>query len=109
MLREFFLRQPVACEQLLIGEGNFDGVEVFALDVLDERHLHHGIVTDLANIGWDAEKSGALSCAITAFAGNDHIGAIFLLSKGDGLNDADASNGICQFFERLFVELATRL
>ena len=38
-LSELRLRQTMLLDELLVGQGYFDGVEVFALDVLDESKL----------------------------------------------------------------------
>ena len=44
-----FLRELKLADELRVAERFFDGVEVFALEVFDERHLEHGAVVGLAD------------------------------------------------------------
>ena len=40
-LRHFFLGVPAFVDQPLVGDGDLDRVEVFPLEVFDERQLEH--------------------------------------------------------------------
>ena len=50
-LRHLLLCHACLFEQVLIGQGYFDGVEVLALDVLHESHLHDVLVIDGTDVG----------------------------------------------------------
>ena len=60
LLRESVLRQVVLLDEVLVGQGYFDGVEVLALNVLDEGHLHHVFVVGRAHVGGYGGESGHL-------------------------------------------------
>ena len=85
--------------EALVGESYFYGVEVFALDVLHEGHLHHILVVGRAHIGRYGGKACHLRGSPTAFAGNNLIRAVFHETKRDGLYDADLADAIGQLLQ----------
>ena len=109
LLRERILRQVVVLDQVLVGQCDFDGIEVFALNVFHQRHLHHVLIVGRAHISRYGVQTGHLRCAPTSFAGDDLIGAIVHFSERDGLDHADLSDAFGQFLECLLVKFSTRL
>ena len=91
---EAFLRQSVLFQQMLVSEGYFYGVQVFALYVFDERHFHDVLVICSADIGRDACQSGKLRSTETTLAGDNLVFVVAKLAQGDGLYDADFGDGI---------------
>ena len=96
-------------DQVLVGECNLDGIEVFALNVFDQRHLHHVLVVGRAHISRNREQARHLRGAPTSFTGDDLIGAIVHFAERDGLDHPDLSDALGQFFERLRVKLSAGL
>ena len=96
-------------DEPLHAEGDFDGVEVLPLDVLDEGHGVEIFVVDLADVGGQGPEVGTLGRAPAAFAADDDIFAVVGLLDRDGLDDAQLADRIGQFVERLLVELRARL
>ena len=45
-LRNLGLRHARCLGQVLIGQGNLNGIQVIALDILNQCHLHHVLVLD---------------------------------------------------------------
>ena len=109
LLRKLVLREAVLLDEVLIGEGYFDGVEVFALNVLNERHLHHRFVARRADIGRHGAQARQLRSAPAAFAGNDFVSVVGVLAQRYGLNDADLPNRVGKFLQRSLVELSAGL
>ena len=76
--------RPTALRRLLVGETEigdqaldalrfFERIEVFALDVLDQRHRGGGLVVDIAHQHRDLVQAGQLRRAEAAFAGDDLV------------------------------------
>src|SRR6185295_14837858 len=66
----------------------FQWIQVFALDILDERHSQGRFVRNLANDYWHLRKSGELRSPPAAFAGDDFIFAVVTRAYQDWLNQA---------------------
>ena len=94
---------------MLVGKCNFYGIEVLALDVLDECHLHHILIVCRTDIGGNGLQACHLRSTPAALASYNLIGAVVYLSQGDRLNDTDFTNTISQLLQRLGVKLTTRL
>ena len=103
------LSHLVVLHQVLVCQSYFYGVEVLALYVLDECHLHHTLIADGTDIGWygsQANQLGGTPATLTC----DNLEAVLChLSQGNGLNDAYGLDAFCQLMECFVVELATRL
>ena len=103
------LGQPVLLDEVLVGQRDFHGVEVFALDVLDEGHFHHVLVVGGADVGGYGLEPGQLGGSEAALAGYDLVLVGAGLAQGDGLYDAYFAYAVGQFLQRLGVELAAGL
>ena len=110
-LGNFFLRHVEVGAQLLVRGGLIDGIEIFALDVFDERHLEQLRVSSSGHLLDDdryPRQTRALRGAPAALAGDDAI-AIGDLADHDRLNDAVGPDGLGQLVEACVLEAMTRL
>ena len=94
---------------MLIGQGYLNGVEVFALDILHECHLHHVLILNGADIGGNGAHAGQLRGTPTALTGHNLVATIFHQAQGDGLDDANLADAGGQFLHGLLVKLAAGL
>ena len=106
---ELLLRQVVLFDEALVGECHFECREVFALNVLHERHLHHVLVVDSADVGRDGGEADALASPPSAFASDDDVGAVAHVAQGDGLHHAYLPDAVGEFLQAVVVEVAARL
>ena len=67
-LGELRLCQTMLLDELLVGQGYFDGVEVFALDVLDESKLQQFAFLRRADVCGECLQPSQLSRAPAALA-----------------------------------------
>ena len=96
-------------DEPLHAEGDLYGVEVLALDVLDEGHGMEVLVVHLADVGRQALQVGALCGPPAALAADDDVLSAVGPFDRDGLDDAQLPDRVGQFVERLLVELRARL
>ena len=87
------LAQSLLCEVILVdefteGEGNLNGVEVLALNILDESHLGELGVVSVAYIGWHAVELCDFCSTVASLSRNYLVLAIVELSQSERLNDA---------------------
>ena len=83
-----FLREGILVDELLESQGYFDGVEVFALNVLDESHFGQLGFVGRADIGGYGGKTGKFGGTISALSGYDLIAFGAGLTQRNRLNDA---------------------
>ena len=83
-LRHTLLRQVVIVHQPLVSKGYLDGIQVLTLYVFYQGPFHHLLVLRRADVRRDALKAGNLACAETPLSGNNHIGAIPIVTQRDG-------------------------
>ncbi|MCY1180005.1 hypothetical protein D9M73_204320 [compost metagenome] len=95
--------------QALQGYGLFDRVEVFALDVLDQRHGYGGLIGHIANHGRDLVQAGLLAGTPTTFAGDDLVAIIADRANHDRLHHALVLDRLRQFFQRLRIHVTAWL
>ena len=110
--RHLLLRQPIMIHQLLIGFTLFDRVQVFALQILDQRHLCHGSVI----IGRNDRRHCLEPCEVrrpqTALAGDElilKVAVLVTVAHRDRLDQSFFLDGSRQIFQRLKIKLAARL
>ena len=85
-----------------------DGVQVFALQIFDERQLQHRAVVRLAGDDGNLRQIQKLRRAPAAFAG-DQFKKTATLAHDERLDDALFADGIGQFAQRLVGEILARL
>src|SRR5690606_34179691 len=73
-LRDLLVRQPELVGETVQRFGLLDRVQVFALQVLDQRDRERGLVVELANDDRDLLQAGAPRRVPAALAGDDLIG-----------------------------------
>jgi hypothetical protein len=109
--RDLLLRQAEFAAQPFVGGRLIDRIQVFALDVLDERHLEKLAGLAAPNILDDDGHPGepcALGSAPAALARDDAIAAIDL-PHHDGLDDAVCLDRLCELVEARVLESMPRL
>ena len=88
--------------------GFLDWIEVFALEILDQREFEGGAVVGFADDHGDLGQADELGGAPAAFPGDEFV-AVFRGSDDEGLDDAAFPDRIGQFAQRLFGEILTGL
>ena len=91
------------------GEGNFNGIEVLALNVFDERHLGEFAVVSGAHVSRHSVEPSHSGSAIASFARDNLIGVGAGAAQRERLNDAQFANAHGKFFKRVLVEGGARL
>ena len=87
----------------------FQRIEVFALDVLDQRHRDDGAVVDLAHDHGHIGQAGELRGAPAAFAGDDLVFVPAGFAHDDGLDHALRLDRLGQFGQPLRIHAGARL
>ncbi len=103
----------VVAELELAGEtvecvGYFDGIEVLALDVLDEGDLEEAVVGDVLDGNGNIGDAGEACGTPAAFAGDELVAAV-PWADDEGLNDAVGADGVGKFLEALRLEYGSWL
>ena len=86
-VRDGFLAEPELVDQLAIGLGRLERVEILALEVLDQGELELLAIGELADDGGDPLEAGRLGGSEPPFAG-DELVAVEGLRDEDRLQDA---------------------
>ena len=102
------LRQSRLVAEPLVGLRFLDGIEVLALDVLDQRGLEEFLVADLGDVDRQLQQAGDLRCPPAALAGDD-LEALALAAHDDRLHQARAADRLGQFLQLHVVEASSRL
>ena len=107
-------RQTLLCEVVLVdefleGQGYLYGVEVLALDVLDEGHLGELGLVGGADVSRHIGETCHPGCAEASLAGYDLVGVGSCLAQRQGLYDSQLAYGCGQLGECLLVEGGARL
>ncbi|MNS93027.1 hypothetical protein D3C72_1271800 [compost metagenome] len=101
--------QRELADQPLQGLGLFERIEVFALDVLDQRHRDDGAVFQLAHHHRHFVQASQLRGAPAAFAGHDLEAVRTQLAHQDGLDHALGLDRFGQLGELGLIHVAARL
>src|SRR5262249_48671646 len=105
---DFLLREPHLSRQPVISEGRFDGIQVFALNIFDERQLQHLPVGDLLYHDGHLGKPRNLGRPPAPFTGNNLV--LLPHSPHDqGLNDSVRPNGCSQLLQLFWLEATSWL
>ena len=103
-----FLRQLKLADELRVAEGFFDGIEVFALEVFDERHLEDGAIVGFADEDGDFSEPGELGRAPAPLTGYQ-FKVLPLRPDHERLNDPLLADGIGELAKRLGGKILARL
>ena len=105
---DLFLRQAEVVHQLAIGRSLLQGVEVLAVDVLDDRSLKRPLVVGGANQSGNAPQAGPLGGPPATLPCNNLI-SFYCFSDNDRLYHPDLGYRLGQGREGLLVEPVPRL
>ena len=108
-LSELCLSQTVLLDELLVGQGYFDSVEVFALDVLDESKLQQFAFLCRADVCGERLQSSQLGCTPATLTRDDLVRARGEGLYGDGLYKTESTQGGCELLEAFLLEVLTGL
>ena len=104
----FLLRQGKIFDELAVAEGLFDGIEIFALKVFDEREFEDFSVVRFADQDRQFSETRKLSRSPAALAGDEFVFAISAADYGR-LENALLADRVGQFFDRFLGEIFARL
>jgi len=107
-LRDLLLREREFLDETRVGFGFLDGVEVGALEILDERELEHVAVAGLAHDDRQRVESRLTRRAPAAFASDELVLAVDQ-PHDERLDDAALFDGVDQLVEFLRLEILARL
>ena len=105
---DFLLRELELFGQLRVAVRFLDGVQVFALQIFDQREFQHRAVVGLADDDRDFRQLEELRRAPAAFAG-DQFKKSAALAHDERLDDALFADGIGQFPQGLVGKFLARL
>ena len=106
--RDVLLAEPELLDELAVGVGRLERVEVLALEVLDEREFELLAIGELAHDRRDAVETGGLRGPQPALAG-DELVAVERLGDEDRLEDAVLGDARRERRESFGVEPLARL
>jgi len=87
----------------------FHGIEVLALDILDQGHGNGGPIRDVTHHRRDLLQAGELGGAPAAFAGDDFVFVVADGAHDDGLHHALGANRVGQLVEGFRMHIQARL
>ena len=96
-------------DQHLVAERDFNGVQIRALNVLHQRHLHALHIVGSAHKCGNLGESGQFGGAETAFAGDQLVFAVLDRAHRHRLYQPVSLDGLCQFLKSFLIKLGTRL
>src|ERR1700683_3797142 len=86
----------------------FDGIEILALEVLNQRHLQRHLIANIPNNGRHPIKLAPLRGSPPAFAG-DQLVAVSDSSNDEGLNNAAGADRARKLVQGFFAEACSWL
>ena len=105
-----FLGHLEVLAKAMIGAGLLHGVQVGALQVLDDGHLHRLLIGHFADDGWDGFFAGACGGQPAALAGDELVAVLPASRLHDNrLDDSGGGDGLGQLGELGFVEVGAGL
>ncbi|MGB8438214.1 MAG: hypothetical protein WCE26_02400 [Candidatus Acidiferrales bacterium] len=107
-LSHLLLGEMEFVNQALKGVGLLDGVEILALEVLNEGHFERHFLGHVADYNRHTAEAGSLGGAPPALAGNQLI-AISDASDDERLDDSTRANRAGELVERFLAEAGARL
>ena len=82
---------------MLIGESHLNGIQILTLDILHKSHLHDTLVLNGTDIGRNGRETSQLGSTPAAFSCDNLVFPVLHLTEGDGLDDANLADAVCQF------------
>jgi hypothetical protein len=96
--RDIFLAHLERADQFRVAQSFLDGIEVFALEIFDEREFQHFAVVSVAEDDRNLLQARQLGGPPAAFA-SDEFESVALLANDQRLNDALFLDGIGEFLQ----------
>ena len=103
------MSQSETVRERAVSLGLFDGVEVGALDVLDDGELGGLTVLGFHQDDGDVREAGEARGAEAAFAADELETTIAQLAADEGLDDAVCLDGVGELAQRVLIEGLARL
>jgi hypothetical protein len=103
------VRHGELVDEALKARGFFERIEVFTLNILDQRHGQGCVVGNFADLNRHFGQTGDLAGAPAALAGDDLVAAIGYRPHEDRLHYALGADRGGQLFERAWVHAGARL
>ena len=107
-LRDLFLRVAELADEAAIGPGFFYGIQLFALDVLDERDLEHLPIVYIADDHGNAPQAGSF-CRSPPTLPRYDLKPGTHAPREDGLHNSMLRHGLGEFPELGFVHVLAGL
>jgi hypothetical protein len=107
-LGDLLVAEVVLLIEAFEGVGDFDGVEIFALDVLDESDFHEAVVGEVLDDGGDMGERGEFGGTPASFTGDELVG-IAGAADDDWLDDTVFADGLGEAAEAFGVKDAAGL
>ena len=85
---QLLLGEVTLLQQPVVADGDLDGVEVLAVDVLDERQLQHLLVVGDPDVAGDLFKAGDLRCFVAPLPGDQLVFVVSQLAHRHRLDHA---------------------
>src|ERR1700733_9485667 len=108
-LRHLFLRHFELVAQAIVGTGLFHGVQVGALQILNDRHLHRLLVGNVTQDCRHGSLAGQFGGEPAAFAGDQLEAIVGQWPNQNRLYYAGRRNRGREFLESILVDAAARL
>jgi hypothetical protein len=105
---DFLVAEVVLASEAVVGDGDFDGVKVLALDVFDEGDFEEFFVGEILDNDGNRVESSHAGGTPAALAG-DELVAVISAANDEGLDEAVGADGVGEFAEALFDEDRTGL
>jgi hypothetical protein len=99
-LGDLLVREAEFAVKALESVSNFDGIEVLALDVLNEGDFHEAVVGEFLDDDGDLVEAGNAGCPEAALAG-DKLVSIAGAADNKGLDDAVLADGLSKLLKAL--------
>ena len=108
-LCDLVLREKTLVDEHAIGFGFFDGVEIFPLDIFDQRELHHFLIRPHIHHNRGHDRALGLTRSAKPPLARDQLIARSIPPHGNGLENALLPNRLCQFAHGFGIEIRARL
>jgi hypothetical protein len=106
---ESLVGEPEVLDELLVGGGFLERVEVFPVEVLDQGLLEAGQLGAVSDDGRDGRQSSPAGGAPAALAGDELVAVVGELADQDRLEDAQFADRRSEGGQGLLVEVAAGL
>ena len=90
---KFVLGEAALVHQPLIAEGQFDGVQILALDILDDGHFQHALFIGILDICGNHIQARHDAGAVAALTADYLVVLVAGLADGDGLDQSQVLDG----------------